>query len=185
MNSKHLVKTSKFLSLVLRHKPQTIDIQLDDQGWVAIDLLLRKAADHGRDIDRDLLERVVTTNDKQRFAISEDGLRIRANQGHSVEIDLDLPPVAPPETLYHGTVERFLDSIRRMGLIKGSRRHVHLSADLETAKRVGDRRGSAVILIVRAGEMHGAGREFYVSKNQVWLTDQVPTEFIEFPPSRG
>ncbi len=124
---------SKFLSFVLRHRPQAIGITLDAEGWVAVDELLAAAARHGQSVTRQQVEEVVATNDKQRFSFSADGRRIRANQGHSVEVDLGLVPVEPPELLYHGTVERFLDSIRQEGLVRGKRHHVHLSADRETA----------------------------------------------------
>jgi uncharacterized protein (TIGR02452 family) len=176
--SKHL---SKFLSLVLRHEPQRIGITLDSAGWTDVAELLAAAAVHGTPLTRDELAEIVATSDKQRFALSADGTRIRANQGHSVEVELELAPATPPTLLYHGTVDRFLDGIRAKGLIKGERHHVHLSADLETAQKVGGRRGRYVILVVRAAEMAAAGHPFYVSQNGVWLTDHVPCEFIDFP----
>lgn len=176
-----LVKTSRFLSLVLRHKPESIGIALDAEGWAAVDELLAAAARHGHAIDRAALDEIVATNDKRRFAFSPDGQRIRASQGHTVQVDLGLAPVEPPELLYHGTVERFLDSIRSRGLLRGKRRHVHLSADRETAARVGRRRGRPVILIVDSGRMHRDGHAFYLSANGVWLTEAVPPKYIEFP----
>ena len=127
--NKQLVEISKFLSFVLRHKPEAIGITLDAEGWVAVDELLAATARHGQPVTRQQVEEVVATNDKKRFSFSPDGRLIRANQGHSVEVDLGLAPVEPPELLYHGTVERFLDSIREKGLVRGTRRHVHLSAD--------------------------------------------------------
>ena len=172
------VQTSKFLSYVLRHRPDSIGITLDENGWVEIDELLAAAQRHRKELSRARLERVVATNDKKRFTISADGERIRANQGHSVSVDLDLTPAVPPELLYHGTVERFLDSIRTQGLIRGSRHHVHLSPDEKTARRVGSRRGKPVILIVEAARMCEAGHVFYRSENNVWLTDKVPPEFL-------
>lgn len=178
---RELVSISKFLSLVLRHKPGRIGLQLADDGWVEIDQLLRASAEHGRQIDRELLLRVVRENDKQRFAVSEDGQQIRANQGHSVEVNLGLTASPPPETLYHGTVSRFLESIRQKGLVPGSRQHVHLSADKQTAERVGQRRGNPVILVVHAAQMNDRGFEFYLSQNGVWLAEHVPVEFIAFP----
>lgn len=181
MNNKQLVAASKFLSLVLRHQPTMIGLQLDDQGWAEIDELLEKSLSHGKRIDRDLLTRVVAENDKQRFAISDDGQRIRANQGHSIDVNLQLKPQTPPARLYHGTVDRFLDSIRRTGLQKRKRHHVHLSADLETAERVGGRRGDAVILVVRCDEMVANDVEFFLSDNDVWLTDHVQPQYIDFP----
>lgn len=177
------VETSKFLSFVLRHQPESIGIQLDDQGWVDVEELLAAAGRHGRQLDRVLLERVVETNDKRRFAFSEDRLKIRANQGHSVEIDLGLVPVEPPDLLYHGTATRFLDSIRAGGLTSGERRHVHLSPDAETAVAVGRRHGKPVVLTVQAGRMHAAGHPFFLSANGVWLTDRVPTEYLLIPNS--
>lgn len=174
-----LVRTSKFLSLVLRHHPERIGLSLDPNGWVDIDELLEAARRAGARLDRELLERVVRENDKRRFTISDDGMRIRANQGHSVEVDLELQPVEPPELLYHGTVARFLTSIRSHGLRRGSRQHVHLSPDQRTATTVGRRRGEPIVLTVRAGEMHRMGMLFYRSANGVWLTDGVPARFID------
>ncbi|MDP6443257.1 MAG: RNA 2'-phosphotransferase [Pirellulaceae bacterium] len=176
-----LRKTSKFLSYVLRHCPEEIGIELGDGGWVEVDTLLNQAAQHGKSISRELLDRVVRENDKQRFAISEDGRRIRANQGHSVDVDLGLEPRTPPNTLHHGTVERFLAPIAADGLDRGARRHVHLSRDRETAESVGQRRGAPIILRIDAAAMHAAGHEFYLSENGVWLTDHVPPQYIEFP----
>ena len=176
-----LVSHSKFLSLVLRHAPTTIGIQLDSEGWTEIDELLRAARDHGRDLDLDLLLRVVHENDKQRFSISPDGLRIRANQGHSVTVDLGLTATPPPSVLYHGTVERFLASIRNQGLLSGSRHHVHLSSDEQTANIVARRRGKPVILTIDSAAMADDGIAFYLSANGVWLTQHVPACFIDFP----
>ncbi|MBX9623145.1 MAG: RNA 2'-phosphotransferase [Gemmataceae bacterium] len=180
-----LVRVSKFLSLVLRHKPHEIGLALDPNGWADVDELIRLANVAGRRLDRPLLERVVAENDKKRFAFSDDGRRIRASQGHSVEVELDLPPVAPPDLLYHGTATRFLPSIRATGLRPGSRQHVHLSADETTAATVGRRHGEPVVLVVRAGEMAAAGFPFYRSVNGVWLTERVPAEFLTFPGSPG
>jgi putative RNA 2'-phosphotransferase len=176
--NKSLVATSKFLSLVLRHKPEAIGIALDAEGWIDVDVLLAAAARHGRSISRVQLADVVATNDKQRFSLSTDGRSIRANQGHSVDVDLALAPLEPPEFLYHGTVERFVSSIREKGLIRGQRHHVHLSGDRETAGRVGQRRGKAVILVVESGRMHRLGHKFFCSANGVWLTDTVPPAFL-------
>ena len=176
--SKH---KSKFLSLVLRHQPELIGIVLDDAGWTDVDTLLAKARSKGTSITRDELAEIVKSSDKQRFALSPDGTRIRANQGHSVEVELDLPPTPPPAVLLHGTVDKFLESIRKTGLVKGSRHHVHLSADLETASKVGERRGKPVLLEIRADAMADAGHVFYRSANGVWLVDHVPPEFIVFP----
>ena len=174
-------KISKFLSYVLRHDPAQIGITLDSAGWTDVAALLAASAAHGVSFTRDELTQVVATSDKQRFALSPDGARIRANQGHSVEVELELAPAVPPATLYHGTVDRFLDSIRAHGLIKGERHHVHLSADLATAQKVGGRRGKPVVLVVRAADMVAAGHAFFVSANGVWLTEAVPAAFVDFP----
>ncbi|MBE7549825.1 MAG: RNA 2'-phosphotransferase [Anaerolineales bacterium] len=172
------VKISKFLSLVLRHKPETIGLTLDPAGWVSVVELLRACEKHDFPLSREELEAGVATNDKQRFSLSEDGQRIRANQGHSVEVELGYQPAEPPEFLYHGTVERFVPSIRAKGLLKGQRHHVHLSPDITTAAKVGSRRGKPVILTVSSGRMYRAGYRFYQSANGVWLTDRVPTTYI-------
>lgn len=176
-----LVKLSKFISLVLRHDPGRFGLTLDPQGWVAVDELLTAAARGGVALDDATLRRIVSENDKQRFAFSSDGRRIRANQGHSVEVDLGLPPVTPPELLYHGTTERFLEPIRRTGLEKRARQHVHLSIDEPTAVKVGQRHGRPVVLTVRAGAMAAAGFTFYRAANGVWLTERVPPEYLVFP----
>ena len=181
MSRSELVKVSKFLALVLRHKPGEIGLELDEEGWAEIRELLQKSAAKGRNISDEQLRKVVEVDSKQRYSLSEDGLRIRANQGHSVSVDLGLEAVKPPEILYHGTVERFVDSIREQGLIRGSRHHVHLSADRQTAEQVGRRRGIPVILLVKSAAMAGAGHHFYLSANGVWLVESVPIEFLEFP----
>lgn len=173
------MKISKFLALVLRHKPEEIGIALDGAGYVAVSELLEALARHGSPVTEAELQYVVATNSKKRFAFSEDGLRIRASQGHSIVVELGYEPSAPPERLYHGTVERCLPSIRTQGLIKGSRQHVHLSLDVGTARKVGERRGKPVVLAILAGEMHRAGLAFYISDNGVWLTDHVPVKYIE------
>lgn len=174
------VRVSKFLSLVLRHDPARIGITLDDAGWTDVDALLAAAAAHGVPLTRDELREIVAGSNKQRFAMSPDGARIRANQGHSVEVDLQLAPCEPPALLYHGTVDAALPGIREEGLVRGARHHVHLSVDVETATRVGRRRGAPVLLTIRAADMHAAGHVFYRSENGVWLVDQVPVRFIRF-----
>lgn len=176
--NKKLVRTSKFLSLILRHKPDTIGLSLNDNGWVSIQDLIDAANANGHDISRELLDEVVFTNDKQRFAYSHDGQRIRANQGHSVKINLELESIDPPDILYHGTVERFLNSIKTSGLQKMKRQHVHLSATIETAKNVGKRRGKPVILSVNSCAMNRDGYNFFLSQNGVWLTDSVPWKYV-------
>jgi putative RNA 2'-phosphotransferase len=174
-----LVGTSKFLSKVLRHAPGSVGLRLDEAGWAEVEELLAAAARAGVALDRPTLERVVGENDKQRFAFSADGRRIRASQGHSVEVELGLEPREPPETLYHGTAEHNLESIRREGLRPGRRTHVHLSADPDTAVAVGRRHGRPVVLRVAAGRMHRAGHAFYRSDNGVWLTGAVPPDAID------
>jgi putative RNA 2'-phosphotransferase len=172
---------SKFLSLVLRHDPGQIGIELDEAGWTDVAALLAAAERHGVRLTRAELGEIVATSDKQRFALSDDGARIRANQGHSVEVDLQLEVVPPPATLYHGTVDGALAGIRDKGLLRGARHHVHLSADLATATKVGGRRGKPVVLTIDARAMSEAGHTFYRSTNGVWLVDAVPAAFIAFP----
>lgn len=179
MNPKAEVKASKFLSLVLRHKPAKIGITLDDAGWTDVSVLLAALAKQGRKLSREDLDYVVANNAKKRFAFSEDGTRIRASQGHSVEVDLAYEPATPPDVLYHGTVPKFLGSIGTQGLLKGKRHHVHLSADRETATTVGGRRGTPVVLLVDVVKMVAAGHQFYKSANGVWLTEHVPPEFLD------
>lgn len=174
-----LLPLSKFISLVLRHEPERIGLELDHQGWANVEELVAAAARHGTALTREKLERIVAENEKQRFAFSDDGQRIRARQGHSVDVDLELAPQIPPDILFHGTATRFLESIRATGLKARSRQHVHLSRDEATAIQVGQRHGKPIVLKVRAGEMHAAGHEFYLSENQVWLTARVPPEFLD------
>ncbi len=176
--AKDLTSTSKFLSLVLRHKPETVGIALDEAGWVDVDKLLAACARHGRPITRALLDEIVATSDKQRFALSADRQRIRANQGHSVSVDLGYEPAEPPELLYHGTPERSVPAIRREGLLKMARHHVHLSENVAQTLAVGARRGRPVLVTVRAGDMRRAGFTFFRTPNHVWLVDAVPPEYL-------
>lgn len=173
-------KISKFLSLVLRHKPEAIGLVLDEQGWANIDELIDKAnySNQGISLTRSLLQEVVDTSDKKRFTVSDDGQKIRAAQGHSVDIDLKLKPITPPEFLYHGTATRFLDSILKEGLKPQQRQFVHLSTDIETATKVGQRYGKPVILKIKALLMYEQGFVFYLSENGVWLTGHVPKAYI-------
>lgn len=170
--------TSKFLSLILRHKPEEIGLALDPNGWAVIDELIALAGLRGTQISRTQVETIVAESDKQRFAISADGMKIRANQGHSVDIALGLAPQTPPEQLFHGTATRFLASIRESGLHPASRQHVHLSSDATTAEKVGSRHGKPVILTVESGQMARDGHLFYLSANGVWLTEGVPAKFL-------
>jgi putative RNA 2'-phosphotransferase len=178
MKSAPSTKTSKFLSLVLRHKPETIGLTLNEAGWAPVSDLLAGCARHGIHLSRAELKELVANSDKQRFALSDDGQSIRANQGHSVSVELGLATQQPPAVLYHGTVEKFLTAIRKEGLKKGQRHHVHLSADEITAEKVGERRGDAVILRIEAHRMHADGFPFFLSANGVWLTDHVPSQYI-------
>jgi putative RNA 2'-phosphotransferase len=178
---KHLVRLSKFMSLVLRHEPQKYGLTLDAHGWAQISDLIAAAHRAGVPLSRESIEQVVEQNEKQRFAISADGTAIRARQGHSIAVDLALTPIEPPAQLYHGTAERFAASIREHGLLRRSRHHVHLSADVQTATAVGRRHGKPVVLSVASGAMHQDGYLFYRSENGVWLTDSVPAAYLGFP----
>ncbi|WP_431877022.1 RNA 2'-phosphotransferase [Amycolatopsis sacchari] len=178
MDNRQLVKLSKRLARHLRHSPETLGITLGPGGWVEVKALLAALRRDGVGVTRADLEEVVAGNDKQRFAFDGSGERIRANQGHSVEIDLGLPAATPPDVLFHGTVERFLSAIFREGLRPMNRHDVHLSPDRETAVRVGSRRGKPVVLEVEARAMSREGHEFRVSANGVWLTAAVPPEFL-------
>lgn len=181
-HEKNLTAASKFLSIVLRHQPEVVGMQLDDEGWLDINQIISNANERGNALSLELLHEVVATSDKKHFALSDDGLRIRANQGHSLaNVDLKLDEAKPPQTLYHGTVAAFLESIRATGLQQRSRNHVHLSSDVATAIKVGSRRGKPIILQVDAAAMHQQGRLFYLSANGVWLVDAVPTKFLACP----
>ncbi len=170
---------SKFLSFILRHEPEKIGLTMDNQGWADISEILVKSAAHNVLFDCDALQAVVDHNDKQRFAISDDGLKIRAQQGHSSkQVDLDLLPQTPPDVLFHGTASRFMASIRAQGLQPQARHHVHLSSDMATAITVGQRHGKVVVLSIDAAQMHAAGHEFYLSGNGVWLCQHVPLEYL-------
>ncbi|NEA82671.1 RNA 2'-phosphotransferase [Actinospica acidiphila] len=182
MDKRRTVRVSKYLAKHLRHQPERIGLSPDAAGWVEIDALIDAAADHGFPITRDELDHVVAANDKRRFAV--EGSRIRASQGHTIPVDLQLPTAVPPAWLYHGTVARNLDAIRCEGLRPMDRHAVHLSADRETATRVGARRGRPVVLSVDAGAMHRDGHVFHVSANGVWLTAAVPSRYLRFGESR-
>jgi putative RNA 2'-phosphotransferase len=179
MNPKRLVSISKFLSRHLRHAPAELGLTLEPGGWVLVSDLLYACARHGREISQADLEEVVHSNDKQRFAFDDSGARIRANQGHSVEVDLQLAPVEPPSVLYHGTGHHNADTIQRDGLKKMARHHVHLSIDVPTARKVGQRHGKPVIFAIDTAAMRARGHLFYCSANGVWLTDEVPAEFLQ------
>lgn len=176
MDARRTVKISKYLAKHLRHRPERIGLTLDAGGWARVPDLLDAAARHGFPFTRAELEHVVAVNDKRRYAL--DGDRIRAVQGHSIDVDLGLPAVPPPELLYHGTTDAAAPAIRREGLRRMDRHAVHLSPDTETARRVGARRGRPVVLVVEAGRMAADGHEFRVSANGVWLADAVPPEYL-------
>lgn len=176
--SPRLVGHSKWVSWALRHDPIAAGITLDGSGWTRVDSLLAAAVHAGQILTRAELEEIVATNDKRRFSISVDGLSIRANQGHSVAVDLGLLPQRPPVVLYHGTAERFVAAILAEGLKRGARQHVHLSADLDTASTVGVRHGRLVLFTVDSLRMHADGLLFYRSENGVWLADAVPPKFL-------
>lgn len=172
------VQASKFLSLLLRHSPEEIGLVLSQDGWASISDLIQLTQNGRVSFSRELIEELVRTSDKKRFVLSEDGERIRANQGHSIEVDLGLVLRRPPAVLYHGTATRFLDSILAQGLLRRDRQHVHLSVDVETALKVGKRHGRPVILRVDALGLYETGAAFFLSENGVWLTDFVPASYL-------
>ena len=178
MDPRRLVKVSKYLSRHLRHEPKRLDLELEPGGWVRVDDLLVACARHSFALTRDELDEVVSRSDKRRVSYDAARTRIRANQGHSVEVDLDLAPRDPPGVLYHGTARARLEKITAEGLHRMGRHHVHLSPDAETAHRVGARHGKPVVLEVAAGRMAADGHVFYVSDNGVWLTDAVPPTYL-------
>lgn len=179
INENENKRISRFLSLVLRHKPETLALVLDENGWADIAVLLSRMNDQGFSITPEILKYIVNSNNKQRFAIDTTGTRIRANQGHSIIVDLKLPKTEPPEFLFHGTGEKNVVSILEKGLNKGKRHHVHLSLSRETAKNVGQRHGKPRVFIVSALQMHQDGFTFYISENNVWLVEQVPSKYLE------
>jgi len=178
-----LVKTSRFLSMILRHKPEEIGITLDEHGWAEVPALLA-GMNKTHPVDMALLEEIVRTDNKQRYSFNEDHTKIRANQGHSVQVDVELAPTQPPKYLYHGSAEKYEASIDAQGLLPRSRLYVHLSADYDTAVTVGKRHGRPVVYQVAAGEMAENGFVFYLSVNGVWLTKQVPAAYLEKLPEQ-
>lgn len=178
MDDKRRTKISKFVSLVLRHQPETAGLVLESDGWVPVDGLLSGAANAGLAFTRDELDEVVSRCDKQRFAFDETGTKIRANQGHSAEVDLTFAEAEPPAELFHGTAERNRAVITRDGLLKMARHHVHLSADIDTAKKVGVRHGKPIVFVVDAARMRAAGHAFFRSANGVWLVERVPSQYL-------
>lgn len=178
MTEQHKKKTSKFLSYILRHHPEFINLNLDENGWANVDELITKSTNDSQGFTFEELDEIVETNDKKRFIFNEDKTRIRANQGHSIDINLALIPQQPPEFLYHGTAQSNIDSILEKGIEKRNRQHVHLSQDIETATKVGMRHGKPIILTINTEKMFDDGIEFYLSENNVWLTDFVDIKYI-------
>jgi len=178
MESSEILKISKFLSKVLRHKPQAINIKPDNRGWVSTDDLLNKLPENFK-VDLEKLKIVVEKNNKQRFIFSEDFSKIRANQGHTIPIELEYSEIEPLEYLYHGTGEQNVENIFKIGILKGQRHHVHLSADIETAINVGKRHGKPFILKILAKKMYENKHKFYLTPNKVWLCEYIPINFIE------
>ena len=177
--NKHKTKISRRLSYILRHAPEKAGLTLENGGWVSVKELLTALSSRGPTISMTTLEEVVRDNDKQRFSFNEDQTKIRANQGHSVDVDLNLTPLKPPAVLYHGTVERFIGLIFEKGLIKGNRHHVHMTTDIKTALKVGSRRGTPIVLKIEAEQMSKEGFLFFRSGNGVWLTETVPPAYLE------
>ncbi len=178
MDDARLVKASKYLSKHLRHQPERLGLRLGPGGWVEVDELLAACTRQGMRLTRTELEEVVARNNKQRFAFDATGTLIRANQGHSIDVDLQLEATTPPPVLYHGTWQGVVPAIKKAGLLKMSRHHVHLSEDIETATAVGARRGRPVIFAVDAAAMQEAGYTFYRSANGVWLVESVPPQYV-------
>ena len=175
---KNIETIGKYLSLILRHKPETIGISLDEHGWGDVEEIIEGISRDYPEMKMALLEEIVETNNKKRYSFNEDKTLIRANQGHSIPVDVELEVMVPPDILYHGTGEKYVSSINVQGLIRKSRLYVHLSADLETAKKVGVRHGKPAIYVVDCKRMHQDGYVFYKSVNGVWLTEAVPVEYI-------
>lgn len=174
-DNKKLVKLGKFLSLVLRHKPEEIGITLDDNGWANVNELIKKMPN----LTMYILEEIVETNNKKRYSFNNDKSKIRANQGHSLDVDVELEEKIPPEVLFHGTAQRNVDAIMNNGLKKMNRQHVHLSVDGDTATNVGQRHGKPVVLQVDTKQMVADGIKFFISKNGVWLTNEVPNKYLQ------
>lgn len=179
ISDNQLTHISKFLSLVLRHQPETVGIQLDQNGWIDISELIEKSNKYGVQFDREILNHIVATNSKKRFAFNDKFDRIRASQGHSIEIELGYTNQKPPEILYHGTSEKSVQSILEKGLERQNRQHVHLSSDIETAIKVGQRHGKPFVFLVLAEQMYKDNFQFFISENGVWLTDNVPTKYLK------
>ena len=177
MNDKAIEKISKYFSFILRHKPEAIGLKLDSEGWANVTDLIDKTTDF--DLTKEIVDIVVETNDKQRFKLNSNKAKIKANQGHSISIDFNLEALEPPDSLFHGTAERFIESINLSGLKKQKRHHVHLTESISVAKSVGRRYGQFVLLKVDAKRMHDEGFSFFKTENNVWLVEEVPSEYIK------
>lgn len=174
-----LVKMGKYLSLILRHKPELINLKIDEHGWVEVDQLLKGINDSGRYISKEMLDIIVNTNNKKRYQYNDDQTKIRANQGHSIKVDVELQEKVPPDILYHGTAQKYLDKIKKSGIRKMNRLYVHLSKDIQTAINVGKRHGQPIVLVIDTKKMLRDGYKFYYSYNGVWLCDDIAYSYVE------
>ncbi len=175
----NLENISRYMSLILRHKPDVIGISLDEHGWANVNELINGIAKNNAGFNMESLEEIVRTDSKQRYSFNDDKTLIRANQGHSIPVDIELEEKEPPEYLYHGTGEKYVESINRQGLIPKSRLYVHLSKNVKTAESVGERHGRPIVYLVHSGKMYKDGYKFYLSANGVWLTKKVPVEYLQ------
>lgn len=175
----NLTNLSRYMSLILRHKPEVIEITLDEHGWASVNDLICGIEKNNPGFNMDILEQIVRTDSKQRYSFNDDKSLIRANQGHSVNVDVELKEKEPPEYLYHGTGEKYVKSINQDGLIPKSRLYVHLSKDIKTAENVGKRHGKEVVYRINSGQMYRDGYKFYLSENGIWLTKEVPIKYLE------
>lgn len=175
----NLTNLSRYMSLILRHKPEVIGITLDEHGWASVNDLICGIEKNNPGFNMDILEQIVRTDSKQRYSFNDDKSLIRANQGHSVNVDVELKEKEPPEYLYHGTGEKYVESINQDGLISKSRLYVHLSKDIKTAENVGKRHGKEVVYRINSGQMYRDGYKFYLSENEIWLTKEVPVKYLE------
>lgn len=173
-----LTKLSTFIAYILRHNPAAVGISIDTHGWARVNDLIDGINRTGRHIDFETLNIIVLNDSKSRYSFNDDKTKIRANQGHSISVDLQMTEINPPDTLYHGTTEKYLNGIKEFGILKKSRNFVHLSSDIDTAMKVGARHGKAVVLVINAKEMARCGHKFYLSANGVWQTDYVPFSFV-------
>ena len=178
---RRLERLSKFISMILRHKPEVIGITLDEHGWADVDELIKGINETGEEVEfsKTTLEKIVKTDKKQRYSFSQDRTLIRANQGHSIPVDVELKKKEPPKVLYHGTGVKSVKAIQEQGLLSMERLYVHLSSDVETATNVGKRHGTPVIFQINTEQMQKDGYDFFQSVNGVWLTKEVPAKYLE------